>query len=95
MRLGTASTRRTMDKWRERANSEVERFLASVASSVALLLSAPRREQAFLFFPLFLTSSVNFVALELVVLILIGFFTAKLHCYRLVNSVLRLLPFAR
>ncbi len=95
MRLGTAATRRTMDRWRERANSEVERFLASVASSAVLLFSTPKRERALLFFPLFFTSSVNFVALELIVLILIGFFTAKLHCYRLVNSVLRLVPSAR
>jgi len=39
-----------------------------------------------------LALSLNFAALELGILILLGFFVAKLHCYRLVNSILNFRP---
>jgi len=37
-------------------------------------------------------ASLNFVAIELFLLILIGLFTAKLRCYKLVNSLLKSMP---
>ncbi len=59
---------------------------------VAFVLSAPRRGRFFLVLPMALFASFNFAFLELALLILIGFFTAKLHCYKLVNSMLKFMP---
>jgi hypothetical protein len=42
---------------------------------------------------LILALSINFAALELVVLVLLGFFVAKLQFYRLVNSAMNLFQF--
>jgi hypothetical protein len=92
MRVKTATTRRTIDKWRQRAGSEATRFYVSTTAMVAYVLSAPRRGRYFLIVPTALAVSLNFAFLELAVIILIGFFTAKLHCYRLVNSVLKFMP---
>jgi hypothetical protein len=37
----------------------------------------------------------NFAFSELALLVLLGFLTAKLRCYRLVNSFLKFMPSAR
>jgi len=37
----------------------------------------------------------NFAFSELALLIFLGFLTAKLQCYRLVNSFLRFMPYTR
>ena len=90
MRVKTASTRRLIDKWRRKADSEATRFYVSTAAMAAFVLSAPRRGRFFLVLPMALFASFNFAFFELSLLILIGFFTAKLQCYRLVNSMLKL-----
>lgn len=45
--------------------------------------------------PLIVALSLNFAALEFVVLIVIGFFLAKLHCYRFANSIMKLMSFGQ
>jgi hypothetical protein len=92
MRVKTAMTRKTLDKWKNRAGSEATRFYFSTAAMVAFVLSAPKRGRYFLILPTAFAVSLNFAFFELALIILIGFFTAKLHCYRLVNSVLKLMP---
>jgi hypothetical protein len=41
---------------------------------------------------LVLSTMFNFALSELALLTLLGLLTAKLHCYRLLNSFLRLVP---
>jgi hypothetical protein len=61
----------------------------------AFILSTPRRGKFFLVLPMIFALALNFAVLELVVLILIGFLLAKLHCYRLVNTTIRFMTLAR
>ncbi|MDG6946195.1 MAG: hypothetical protein JRN63_00825 [Nitrososphaerota archaeon] len=56
---------------------------------VAQLLVSSRRERVALIPLLVFASSFSFAASELVMLVLVGFFIAKLQCYRFVNLVLR------
>jgi hypothetical protein len=95
MRIKTATTRKSIDKWREKARSEATRFYASTAVVAAFILSTPRQRRFFLALPMVFALALNFAFLELAVLILIGFFLAKLHCYRLVNTAIRFMTFAR
>jgi hypothetical protein len=95
MRMRTATTRRSIDKWREKARTEATRFYASTAVMAAFILSTPRRGKFFLVLPMVFALALNFAVLELVVLILIGFLFAKLHCYRFVNSALRFMTLTR
>jgi hypothetical protein len=61
----------------------------------AFLLSAPRDWKSVIVLPTVFGTWLNFVAIEFALLILIGFFTAKLHCYKLANSFLKFLPFTQ
>jgi len=93
MRLGTAGTRRAIDEWKEKASLETNRFYGSVASIAMLLHMTPQRRRLILALPVAATAILGFAFLELALIILIGFFIAKLSCYRLVNSLLRRVQF--
>ncbi|HYB76162.1 MAG TPA: hypothetical protein VEC08_04305 [Nitrososphaerales archaeon] len=95
MRVSTAATRKAIDKWKERTRSEASRFYISTGALLASLFPAPRRGRFLLALALVLATMVNFAFSELALLVLLGFLTAKLHCYRLVNSFLRFMPPAR
>ena len=94
-RIKTASTRRALDKWKEKAASEATRFYTSIAALGAFVLSTPRTGRFFLILPMTFAVSLNFVALEFALLVLMGFLAAKLRCYMMVNSFLRFLAPSR
>lgn len=93
MKIATASTRRAIDRWKERAKIQVTRFHSRGAESVAQIIVSPSRSRILLVLPLVLALSLNFAAVELSVLIVVGFFVTKLRFYRLVNSVMKFVPF--
>jgi hypothetical protein len=93
--IKTASTRRTLDKWKEKARFEADRFCFSMAAMVAALLSTTRKSGFLLVLPFMFATALRFAALELGLLVFIGFFTAKLRCYKLVNSFSRFGPLMR
>lgn len=95
MRIKTARTHRAIDTWREKARTEATRFYTSTVAVVAFILSAPRRGKLALALPVVLTAALNFAVFEFVFLIVIGFFTAKLYCYKFANSMLKLMSFSR
>lgn len=82
-------------------NTDEARTKAQVRNSqcwaldlVARLLTSSKRGKV-VFIPLLVVAlSFNFAILELVILILVGFFIAKLQCYRFVNSMMGLLSFS-
>jgi hypothetical protein len=92
MRIRTAATHKAIDKWKERMSSEASRFYVSTAAVLASFLSLPRLGRFALALALVLGAVVNFALSEFALLALLGFFVAKLHCYRLVNSFLRFMP---
>ena len=92
MRIRTAATHRAIDKWKERMSAEASRFYVSTAAIVASFLSVPKVERFALAVGLVLAAIVNFALSEFALLALLGFFMAKLHCYRLLNSFLRFVP---
>jgi len=94
LRIKTARTHRAIDKWREKARAEATRFYTSTVAVVAFILSAPRRGKLTLALPVVLTAALNFAVFEFVFLLVIGFFTAKLYCYKVANSMLRLMSFS-
>jgi hypothetical protein len=67
----------------------------STGALLTSFLPAPRRGKLLLAVVLVAATMVNFAFSELALLVFLGFLTAKLHCYRLVNSFLRLTPFTR
>lgn len=95
MRIKTARTNRAIDKWREKAQTEATRFYTSTVAVVVFVLSAPKRGKLALILPVVVTAALNFAVFELVFLVVIGFFTAKLYCYKFANSMLKLMPFSR
>jgi len=94
-KIKTAATRRAIDMWKERAKTETSRFHSWTLALVAQLIVSTGRRRMFLVIPVVLALSLNFAVFELVILILIGFFIAKLHCYRFVNSMMKLMPFGK
>jgi len=84
-----------MDSWKERTSSEASRFYVSKAAILASLLSAPVRGRFFLALALVSAAMVNFAFSELALLNILCFLTAKLYCYRLVNSFLKFAPSPR
>jgi len=95
LRIKTARTHRSIDKWREKARTEATRFYTSTVAVIAFILSAPRRGKLALALPVVLTAALNFAVFEFVFLVVIGFFTAKLYFYKFANSMLRLMSFSR
>lgn len=93
MRIRTASTRRAIDRWKGRAKAHVRRTQLWSLDFAARLLTSRKRAGVALIPMLILALSINFAALELVVLVLLGFFVAKLQFYRLVNSAMNLFQF--
>ena len=94
MRIRTARTHRAIDKWRDKAHIEAARFYTSLVALVGYLLSAPRRGKLAFAMPVVMTAALNFAVFEFVFLVVIGFFTAKLYCYKFANSMLRLISFS-
>ncbi|HXW95627.1 MAG TPA: hypothetical protein VEJ19_07970 [Nitrososphaerales archaeon] len=95
MRISTAATLRAIDKWKEKTRSEATRFYMSTWTLVASFLPVPRRRSVLLAIGLVVATIANFAFSEFALLIFLGFLTAKLQCYRLVNSLLRFMPFTR
>jgi len=95
MRISTAATLRAIDKWKEKTSSEASRFYMSTGALLASVLPAPRRGRLLLAVALVVATMANFAFSELALLVFLGFLTAKLYCYRLVNSFLRFMPFTR
>ena len=95
MRVRTAATLRAIDKWKEKARSEASRFYLSTGALLASVLPAPTRGRLVLALALVVATMANFAFSELALLALLGFLTAKLYCYRLVNSFLRFMPSVR
>jgi len=67
----------------------------STGALLASVLPPPRRGRVLLAIALVAGTMANFAFSELALLIFLGFLTAKLHCYRLLNSLLRFMPFTR
>ena len=95
MRVSTASTLRAIDKWKEKTRSEASRFYLSTWALLASVLPAPRRGRLLLAVVLVVATVANFAFSELALLVFLGFLTAKLECYRFVNSFLRFMPSPR
>lgn len=94
MRIKTASTRRAIDKWKDEAEAHVAKSQVWALELYTQLLSSPRRGRALLV-PIFgLALMFHFAAIELVALISLGFFVAKLKFYGFLNSMLRFFSFS-
>lgn len=94
MRIKTAHTRRAIDKWKSRAKAQVRRSQAWGLDLVTRLLTSPKRGRVALVPLLVLALLFNFATLEFAMLVLVGFFTVKLHLYRFANLLLRIPSFA-
>ena len=94
VRVSTASTRRSIDMWRGKAKAHVMRSQYLALEYVSRLLTSPRKGKVALVPPLVLALSLNFALFELGVLVMMGFFVAKLHFYRFLNSVAGLIRFS-
>jgi len=92
LRISTASTLRAIDKWKEKTRSEASRFYVSTGALLASVLPPARRGRLLLAVALVVATLANFAFSEFALLVFLGFLTAKLHCYRFVNSFLRLMP---
>jgi len=95
VRIGTASTRRGIDKWKATAKWKARSFQFWALDFVARVLTSPRREKFLYLPPLILALSFHFAFLEFGILLVAGFYVAKLHCVRLVNSILGLFAVPR
>jgi hypothetical protein len=95
LRISTAGTLRAIDKWKEKTRSEASRFYVSTGALLAYVLPAPRRGRLLLAVVLVVATMANFAFSELALLVFLSFLTAKLYCYRLVNSFLRFITFTR
>ena len=92
MRFNTSPTRRAIDKWKERISTEVSKFYLSIGAILTSVFSVRTGARPLIALILVLSTMFNFALSELALLTLLGFLTAKLHCYRLLNSFLRLVP---
>jgi hypothetical protein len=95
LRISTAATLRAIDEWKEKTRSEASRFFISTGALLASVLPAPRGGRLLLAIALVAATMANFAFSELALLVFLGFLTAKLQCYRLVNSFLRFVPLTR
>ena len=92
MRIRTAATLRAIDKWKEKTRSEASRFYMSTGALLASALPTSGRGRLMLALALITATMANFAFSELALLTFLGFLTAKLYCYRLVNLLLRSIP---
>ncbi len=90
MKISTASTRRAVDKWKARAKAEVGRSRILALDFASRLVTPGRWGRMALIPFLALVLSFHFAMLELGILSLLGYFTAKLQLYRFFNSILGL-----
>jgi len=88
VKISTASTRRAIDKWKRRAKAEVAKSRFWGVEMVARFVTPGRWGRMVMIPPLVLALSFNFAVLELAILVLLCYFTVKLQCYRLFNSML-------
>jgi len=95
MRISTAATLRAIDKWKDKMSSEASRFYISTGALLTSVLPPARRGRLLLAIALVVATVANFAFSELALLVFLGFLTAKLQCYRLVNTFLKFMPFAR
>ena len=86
MRIGTASTRRAIDTWKGRAKAHVKRTQLWTLEFLTRVLTSRSREKTVLVPLLIMALSVRFAVLELVILVLVGFYFVKLQLYRFVNA---------
>lgn len=93
MKIRTASTRRAIGRWKGEAKAQETKFYSCALALAAPLLASARWGRIVLIPVLILALSLNFAAFEPVILILMGFFIAKFHCYRFVNSMMELVSF--
>lgn len=93
MKIGTASTRRAIDRWKARARTKTVEFQSKGLTSLAQTIVSPKRGRVLLVLLLIAALSLNFAVVELSVLIVMGFFVMKLHFYRFINSMMKLMPF--
>jgi len=95
LRISTAATLRAIDKWKEKTRSEASRFYVSTAALFASIMPPARLRRLLLALALVVATMANFAFSELALLVFLAFLTAKLQCYRLVNSFLRFMPSTR
>jgi hypothetical protein len=67
----------------------------STGALLASVFPPARLRRLLLAVALVVATMANFAFSELALLVFLGFLTAKLQCYRLVNSFLRFVPFTR
>lgn len=95
MRIRTASTRRAIDKWKGAAKRRARNSQFWALDFVAGVLTSSRRERFVYIPPLILALSFHFAFIELGILVVAGFYVAKLYCVRFVNSILGLFALPR
>ena len=95
MRLSTTSTRRAIDKWKGRARSQASKSKYWALEMAAIVLVSARWGRFAVLPFLGVAAFFNFAAIQLVVLAFVGFFVAKLHFYRLVNSIVGFFTLSR
>ena len=88
MKVSTASTRRAVDRWKAKAGAEARRIQVRALVIVAEVITSTRRGRFALVPLILLALSLHFAVIELAILLVAGFYIAKLHCYRFVNSIL-------
>jgi hypothetical protein len=90
-RLRTSHTLRLIDAYRARIDNEKRKF---VIASGLLLSSAISSLKRLGIVPFILTGILlNFLAVQLLALLILGFLIIKLNSYRIVNGILRLVAF--
>ena len=92
MRLNTATTRRAIDKWKERIGSEGSKFYLSIGAIVTSVVSKRTGARPLVALVLVLATMFNFAFSEFALLAFLGLLTAKLQCYRLLNTFMRFVP---
>ncbi|MDG7007224.1 MAG: hypothetical protein JRN06_03135 [Nitrososphaerota archaeon] len=95
MKVSTAATRKAIDRWKAKAGAEARRIQVRALDIVAGVITSTKRGRFALVPPVLLALSLNFALVELAILVVAGFYIAKLQCYRFVNSILRVLSFPR
>jgi hypothetical protein len=93
LRVKTSRTLRSIDNWKKRFDLRNHRFLA--AMSLLILAASCSSGDVLILAFIILGVSVHYAAMQFAVLMLIGFLSAKLHMYRLTNTILRGLHFSK
>lgn len=95
MRIGTAPTRRAIDRWKATAKSEARRAQYWALDLVAGVIASSRLERLVFIPPIMLALSFHLAFLELGIFLIAGFYVVKLQCVRFVNSLLGLFAVPR